>query len=161
MNRYLILIDAVFILLYIFVAGLLYYLGVLPRTIRVLDLILLGLASARLTDIISTDEVMKWLREPFIQMEHEKVAGREVEVRMGRGRGFRRVFGELLSCPWCVGVWVAAGLSYAYFLFPQPVWLFILILAVAEIGSFLQTLSTIMVRFEKYLKGLGVPEEGI
>jgi len=88
-------------------------------------------------------------------------AGREIQTRMRRGIGMRRVIGDLLSCPWCVGVWVSAGLIYFYFFVPYIAWLFILILAIAEIGSLTQTISTILVRIEKYFKGLGVPEEGI
>ncbi len=161
MNRYLILLDVIFVALYIGAMLILSRLGRLPTTITVLDLVLLGFASARLTDVLSTDEIMQWLRQPFVRMTQEEVAGREVETRVGRGRGFRKVLGELLSCPWCVGVWVAAGLSYAYFLAPKLVWLFVLVLAVSEIGSLLQTISTILVRLEKYFKGLGVPDEGI
>jgi hypothetical protein len=161
MKRYLILLDSIFILLYIGVMLTLHYLGRLPHSINILDLALLGLAAARVTDVLSTDEIMRWLREPFIELEPTEIAGREVEVREGRGDGWRRVIGNLLSCPWCVGVWVAAGLTYLYFLLPKVTWLFILVMAIAEIGSILQTFSTILVRLEKYIKSLGVPEEGI
>ena len=161
MNRFLILFDAIFILIFIGVTWLLYSLGMLPKDIKLLDLALLGFATARLTDIISTDEVMTWLREPFVRMEPVEIAGYEAEIRVGRGAGFRKALGELLSCPWCVGVWVAAGLTYAYFLIPSITWLFILVLAIAEIGSIIQTLTTVLVRLEKYFKGLGVPDEGV
>jgi hypothetical protein len=161
MKRYFILLDIIFVSLYVGVMLVLYYMERVPASIRILDLILLGLAAARLTDIISTDEIMKWLREPFVRMEKTEIAGTEAETRTGRGRGWRKVLGDLLSCPWCVGVWVAAGLTYAYFLAPRIIWLFILILAVAEIASILQTIGTILVRLEKYFKGLGVPEEGL
>lgn len=161
LRRYFILLDIIFIGLYVGVMGVLYHLGRIPRNISVFDFILLGLAAARLTDIISTDEIMKWLREPFVKMEQTEIAGREVETRVGRGRGLKKVFGDLLSCPWCVGVWIAAGLTYAYFLVPVFAWLFILVMAIAEIASLLQTISTILVRLEKYCKGLGVPEEGL
>lgn len=156
-----ILLDLIFLALYAAVMLTLYHLGRVPHTIGVLDLVLLGLAAARLSDVISTDEIMQWLRKPFVQMTQEEVAGREVSTREGRGWGWRKVIGNLLSCPWCVGVWVAAGLVYAHFLIPGPVWLFVLVLAVAEVGSVLQTISTILVRVEKYFKGLGVPEEGL
>jgi hypothetical protein len=161
MKRSLILLDIIFIMLYIGVMLGFYYLGRLPRDIRVIDLILLGLAAARMTDVISTDEIMRWLREPFVRMQETEIAGREVQERTGRGQGIRKAIGELLSCPWCVGVWVAAGLTYLYYLAPNIIWLLVLLLAVAEIGSILQTISTILVRLEKYLKGLGVPEEGL
>lgn len=161
MKRYFILLDIIFIGAYIGVMYALYYLMHLPRHISTFDLILLGFAVARISDIISTDEVMQWLREPFIRLEQTEVAGRGTEMRIGRGEGLRRVIGEMLSCPWCVGIWVAAGLTYLYFLVPRYIWLFILLMAIAEIGSLLQTISTIFVRIEKYIKSLGVSEEGI
>jgi hypothetical protein len=161
MRSYLILLDIIFTALYVGVTYLLWRTGTLPQHIKILDLVLLGLATARVSDIISTDQIMEWLRRPFVKLETEEIADREVQVRTGRGHGLKRVIGELLTCPWCVGVWVAAFLTYAYFLFPHPIWLFILIMAISEIGSIVQTLSTILVRIEKYFKGLGVPEEGI
>ena len=160
MKRILILVDVVFVTLYVGVMAAIYFLGRLPTSIRPFDFALLGLAAARLTDIISTDQIMEWLRRPFVKMETTEIAGREVETRTGRGRGLKKVIGDLLSCPWCVGVWVAASLTYAYYLMPSVIWVFILIMAIAEIGSLLQTLSTILVSIEKYFKGLGAPEEG-
>ncbi len=156
-----ILLDVVFVLLYVIILAALHYLGRLPRHISTMDLVLLGLATARLADIISTDEIMRWLREPFVKTETEEMGGEEVITREGRGRGFRKVFGDLLSCPWCVAVWVAAGLTYAFALWPVVVWLFVLLIALAEIGSILQTFSTILVRAEKYFKKLGVSDDDI
>mgnify|MGYP002682492405 CR=1 FL=1 len=154
-----ILLDVIFITLYAGVLLALYYLGRLPRGISVLDFVLLGLAAARLSDVISTDDIMQWLREPFVGVEEEQIAGEEVQTRVGRGRGIRKVLGELLCCPWCVGVWVAAGLTYAYFLLPRIIWLFLLLMAIAEVGSLLQTFSTILVSVEKYLKSICRPDE--
>jgi hypothetical protein len=161
MKPYLILLDTIFILLYVGVMLALNAMDRIPQDIRVLDLVLLGLAAARLTDVISTDEIMTWLREPFVQLESMEVAGHEIQVRTGRGRGLRRTIGEMFACPWCVGVWVAAGLTYAFFLWPTVVWLFILLMAIAEVGSLLQSISTVIVRVEKYMKAIGVPEEDL
>lgn len=161
MKPFLIVLDILFVGIYVGVMYALTALGRLPRQIDALDFVLIGLAAARLSDIISTDEIMEWLREPFVELEPTEIAGHEVTTRVGRGRGIRQVIGDLLACPWCVGVWAAAGLTYLYFLVPVVIWLFILILAIAEVGSLFQTFSTILVRLEKYLKGLGVDEEEI
>lgn len=158
-KHFYVFLDVVFVGLYVGVLIALHYLGKLPRNIHVLDLFLLGLAAARVSDIISTDDIMQWLREPFIEVDQEEIAGQEVQTRRGRGHGFRRVLGDLLSCPWCVGVWVAAGLTYALIIFPRFTWLFILIMAIAEVGSLLQTFSTILVSVEKYLKSICRTEE--
>lgn len=152
--------NIIFLALYAAAIAWLYELGRLPRSINTVDLILLGLASARLMDIIVTDEIMMWLREPFVQKEEVEIAGRKVTVSSGRGEGLRRSIGEMLSCPWCVGVWVSAGLAYLYFLVPRAIWLFILVFAIAELGSLIQAVSTIFVRLSKYLKGIGMPDDG-
>lgn len=159
--RLLMLVDAIFVAVYAGVIAVLYELGRIPRSINTIDLMLLGLATARLSDIVSTDEVMEWLRRPFVKLEPTEIADRKVETRGGRGTGVRKVIGDLLCCPWCIAVWVAAALSYAYFIAPRIAWLFILVMAIAEIGALLQTFSTILVRLEKYFKGLGVPGEGL
>jgi hypothetical protein len=159
-KKFLILFNIVFLAVYAGAVVALYYLGRLPHDIKTLDLLLLVFASARLMDIITTDEIMMWLREPFVQTEKVEIAGRQVLVRGGRGQGLRKAIGEMLSCPWCTGVWVAAGLAYLYFLIPKIIWLFILVFAISEIGSLIQAVSTILVRLLKYLKGLGMPDGG-
>lgn len=157
--NWLIVLDALFIVVYAAAVLILYNLGRIPHDIRILDLVLIILATARLSDIISTDQVMEWLRRPFVTLAPTEIAGHETTTRVGRGRGLRRTIGDLLSCPWCVGVWIAAVLSYLYFMFPTVMWLFILIMAVAEVASLFQTLSTIMVHTEKLQKGRGIKEE--
>lgn len=161
MNRLYILVDTIFISLYLLAVLVLWEFDRLPMSISVFDFILIGLATARLSDIISTDEVTTWMRRPFVKMETTEIADREVQTRMGRGTGLRKLIGDMLSCPWCVGVWVAAGLVCAYSMFPRFVWLLIVIMAIAEIGALVQTISTILVRLVNYLKGLGVPEENL
>ncbi len=61
MTRILIHLDVIFVMLYVGVMAALYFLGRLPTSVRPFEFVLLGLAAARLTDIISTDEIMEWL----------------------------------------------------------------------------------------------------
>jgi hypothetical protein len=42
-----------------------------------------------------------------------KRAPGEVEER-AKGRGLRRAIGELLTCPFCLGTWIASGFIYGY-----------------------------------------------
>jgi len=44
--------------------------------------------------------------------ERETAPG-EVEER-AKGRGLRRAIGELLTCPFCLGTWIASGFIYGY-----------------------------------------------
>lgn len=49
------------------------------------------------------------MRAPFTRFEGD--AGPSEVSEAPRGRGLRRAIGELLVCPYCVGVWVAAAFT--------------------------------------------------
>lgn len=82
---------------------------------RLDDLLLIALATQRLSRLITKDRVTAALRAPFTAYEGESGHG-EVEER-ARGSGPRRALGELLVCPFCVAQWVggafACGLLFA------------------------------------------------
>jgi hypothetical protein len=64
---------------------------------------------------------MSWVRDYFGQFE----------------KGPRRAIHSLLGCPWCSGTWMAILVAYLYFLVPIA-WPFLLVLALAGMGSFIQ-----------------------
>lgn len=67
---------------------------------------------------ISEDEVFCWLREPFcIVAKNETGAGGSVLPRCKIG--WRRIVGELLSCPICSGVHIGSILILIYSLAPH------------------------------------------
>lgn len=74
---------------------------------RLDDLLLVGVATQRLSRLITKDRVTSALRAPFTAYEGEGGPG-EVEER-ARGHGARRAVGELLVCPFCVAQWVAGA----------------------------------------------------
>lgn len=79
--------------------------GRLPARIPARDLVLIGVAAHKLSRLITKDKVTDFLRAPFT--EHEGSAHlNEVNVKP-RGRGLQRAMGELLSCPFCAGTWMA------------------------------------------------------
>jgi Protein of unknown function (DUF1360) len=78
-----------------------------PR-IRLGDLILLGVGTHKLSRLVAKDRVTSPLRAPFTR--YEKSAGSGEVEEEPRGKGFQAVVGELLSCPYCMSVWVASGL---------------------------------------------------
>jgi Protein of unknown function (DUF1360) len=45
--------------------------------------------------------------------------GEEAGEEEPKPEGFPRVLGELVTCPYCVGLWIAAGFSYGLVLFPR------------------------------------------
>ena len=82
------------------------------------DLLMLGLSSFRVGRMIAFEGVAAPLREPFTETRPD-TSGAGVTV-VAAGAGWRRVLGELVSCPICVGTWVAAGLVYGLHLLPRP-----------------------------------------
>ena len=108
----------------------------LPERIGVGDLLLAGVATHKLSRVITKDRVTSPLRAPFTEFEEEGGPG-EIEEKP-RGRGLRRAIGELLVCPFCLGQWVAtvilAGLAVA----PRTTRFVCSIFAVVAIGDFLQ-----------------------
>jgi uncharacterized protein DUF1360 len=82
--------------------------GKLPERIDAGDVVLLGVATHKLSRLITKDRVMAFARAPFTEYEQPGGPG-EVEER-ARGRGLRRAVGELLVCPYCLGLWTSAGM---------------------------------------------------
>jgi hypothetical protein len=81
--------------------------GRLPERIGAGDVILLGTASHKLSRLISKDKVTAFLRAPFTEYQGSGGPG-ELEERP-RGSGLRRGVGELVACPYCIGLWVSGG----------------------------------------------------
>lgn len=89
----------------------------LPDNLRVKDLALLGLATHKLSRIITHDWVTSPIRAPFTEFDKSTGAGEITES--ARGSGLRRATGELITCPWCMGPWVAAWLFSAFACWPR------------------------------------------
>jgi hypothetical protein len=87
----------------------------LPESVSTKDLVLIGTASHKLSRVIAKDKVTAFLRAPFTEYQG-RGGPAEVEER-ARGEGVRRAVGELLTCPYCLGLWAAgafhAGLMFA------------------------------------------------
>lgn len=87
----------------------------LPERIETRDVLLLGTASHKLSRLVAKDKVTAFLRAPFTEYKG-RGGPAEVEER-ARGDGARRAIGELLICPYCLGLWASGafhvGLLYA------------------------------------------------
>ena len=106
-------------------------------------LLLLGLAAFRLTRLIVYDKITEPLRRPFFQEISETGADGEQEIYLvPKEKGFTGWIGQLLSCFWCVGIWVSLFLSVLYL----GGWFWgnfiILVLAIAAIGSIIEVVIT-------------------
>ncbi|HSK49457.1 MAG TPA: DUF1360 domain-containing protein [Solirubrobacterales bacterium] len=81
------------------------------------DVALVGVASHKLSRLVAKDKVTSWLRAPFTELEG-KGGPAELE-EAARGRGARKAIGELLICPYCLGLWVVAGFSLGLVFAPR------------------------------------------
>lgn len=79
----------------------------LPERIEARDLALITLASHKSARLLSKDRVTSPIRAPFTEPEGDAGHG-EVE-ESSRGTGLRRAIGQLLLCPYCLGMWTSAG----------------------------------------------------
>ncbi len=91
--------------------------GALPERIPAGDLALLTVATHKLSRLVAKDSVTAIVRAPFTRFE-ESIGEGEVNEEV-RGTGVRHAAGELLTCPFCLGQWIATGLVGAYVLAPR------------------------------------------
>jgi hypothetical protein len=108
-------------------------LGRQPERLRALDLVVLSAATFKAARTVAHDEVLSFIREPFVQEEaHE---GGEEPVETG---DLRQAVGELLTCTRCVGLWTAAALGAAHVLAPRTGRMLTWSLAASAANDFLQ-----------------------
>src|SRR5215203_2805180 len=117
----------------------------LPQRIEARDIALLGMATHKLSLVGSQDAIASPLRAPFTELE-EKESPKKVEEKP-RGEGLRRSVGELLTCQFCLGVWVASFFTYGFVLLPRVSRLVAAVFAAVTVSDFLhQTYKALMKR---------------
>jgi hypothetical protein len=90
----------------------------LPERFDGRDLVLAAVATHKLARLLAKDPVTSPLRAPFTR--YEGTAGPSELQEEVRGEGARKVVGELLTCPFCVGHWVATGFAAGLVVAPRP-----------------------------------------
>jgi len=111
----------------------------LPKRIGYGDLVVLGIATHKLSRIISKDRVTSPLRAPFT--EYVEPAGENEIKEKVRGTGMQRAVGDLLTCPWCLGPWVAGALAFGLIFKPRATRLIGGIFAAVTVSDFLHHAS--------------------
>jgi hypothetical protein len=96
------------------------------------DLVILGLATLRIIRLVTFDKIFGFVRQWFLDE-------RDAAWHKPQG-GFRRLMAELIECIWCTGLWAALAVTTLYLVFPLGRF-FVLILAVAALGTMLQNVS--------------------
>jgi len=104
-------------------------------------IMIIGLASFRLTRLIVYDKITEFLRSPFFdEVKEMDDEGMEEIFLVPKKSGWKKWIGELLSCYWCMGIWSSMFLIFMYFYFPMFGELVILILSVSAIAAIIETI---------------------
>ncbi|MFF8772599.1 DUF1360 domain-containing protein [Kitasatospora sp. NPDC015120] len=82
------------------------------------DVALTAGAVHRLSRLIAKDPVTSPLRLPFTRFRG--ASGPAELAEDVRGTGTRKAVGELITCPFCTGLWVATALTAGQVLAPAP-----------------------------------------
>ena len=106
-----------------------------------LEFVLLILASFRITRLVVFDRITEFIRRLFLDEIEEKNELGQSEVyivpKSGRVRGF---LGELISCYWCTGIWIAISLTLLFYFFPSVCEPFVLVFAIAGAASLIEAM---------------------
>lgn len=108
-------------------------------TLTFVDFALISLASFRIIRAVLYDKIFAFFREQFYDATEYK--GKIVLTKPPSGP--RRTLADLLSCPWCFGMWASAMVSFFYLLTPYAFFP-ILFIALAGVASFLQIVSNLV-----------------
>jgi hypothetical protein len=89
----------------------------LPEHMAGSDIALITVATHKLSRTIAKDRVTSAWRAPFTRFQDD--AGPSEVEESARGMGLRRAVGELMICPYCLGVWIASAFTAALLVAPR------------------------------------------
>lgn len=108
----------------------------IPGGLSVSDVLLSAVATHKLSRLITRDPVTSPLRAPFTVYEGQEGPA---ELKEGvRGHGAQKTIGELITCPFCLDMWVATGLMAGFIYLPRATRLAVDTLAVLAGADLLQ-----------------------
>ena len=107
----------------------------IPERVDARDIALLGMATHKLSLVGSEDAITSPLRAPFTELR-EKESPKKVDEKP-RGEGLRRSVGELLTCKFCLSVWVASLFTYGLVLLPRVTRLLAAMFAIVTVSDHL------------------------
>jgi hypothetical protein len=92
----------------------------LPERVSAEELALYGVATHRLSRLLSREKVARFARVPFTEVEEEEPAPpAELSEHARETRGIRRAVGELVTCTMCLDQWIAGGFVVAHVWAPR------------------------------------------
>lgn len=105
--------------------------------ISIFEFVVICLAAFRLTRLIVNDTITGFIRKPFHNLVEETNAEGTVEtyIVIKAEKGLKYWIGYLLSCYWCVSVWMAFFSWLFYTLYPVVTGPILIIFAVAGVAA--------------------------
>jgi len=117
------------------------------RELSTFDFILLGLATFRLGRMIAFDRIMDPFRAPFTKVVDDNSG--EGKTVVPRGKGFLQAFGQLISCPICVGTWLSAFLVGLMLIVPDATRIFLYIIGAAAVAEVVHSFTEALCWFAR------------
>ena len=108
-----------------------------PERPATADVVLLAIATHKLSRILAKDAVTSPLRAPFTRYT-EPAGAAELNEEVRDGSTLKHGVGELITCPFCLAVWVATGLTGGLVLAPRLTRLAASTLTAVAVSDFLQ-----------------------
>ncbi|WP_158851341.1 DUF1360 domain-containing protein [Saccharothrix deserti] len=107
----------------------------LPDRVALGDVVLMSLATHKASRLLTKGAVTSVLRAPFTRYD-EPAGAAEVNESV-RGDDTRHAVGELVTCPFCSGVWIASALTAGLVFAPRATRLAATTLSVVAVSDWL------------------------
>jgi hypothetical protein len=107
------------------------------------DIVLISIATHKLSRLIAKDAVTSPLRAPFTRYAEPAGAAELNEEVRDEGSALRHSIGELITCPFCLAVWVSTALTGGLVLAPRLTRLAATAMTATAVSDFLQMAYTI------------------
>ncbi len=111
--------------------------GDLPERLDAQDVVLVAGASFALSRLLTKKKVTAFVRAPFTEYQGKGDAPGELEEKP-RGTGARWAIGELLTCPYCLDMWMATAGTLGLVVAPRETRLITSMLSAFGLSDLLQ-----------------------
>ncbi|AEV82170.1 hypothetical protein ACWT_1154 [Actinoplanes sp. SE50] len=109
-----------------------------PERPAMTDVVLLSIATHKISRLIAKDSVTSPLRAPFTRYTEPAGAAELNEEVRDEGSPVRHGIGELITCPFCLAAWIATGLTGGLVLAPRLTRLVATAFTATAVSDFLQ-----------------------
>ncbi|MEA2137883.1 MAG: hypothetical protein QOG56_1033 [Solirubrobacteraceae bacterium] len=108
----------------------------LPESVGAGEIALYGVATHRLSRLLSREKVARFARAPFTEVEEgADTPPAELAEHPRDGHGLYRAVGELLSCTMCLDQWIAGGFVVGHVWAPRATRLAASALAIKSVAD--------------------------